>query len=297
MKGRILALLAASAATLIYGVNYTIAKDVMPTYVKPYGFIVLRVFGALILFWILGLFVKSEKIAKKDFIAVFFAALFGAALNMLTFFKGLSLTTPINASVIMVIGPIIVFILSVLFLKEKLILHRVVGVILGLLGALVLIVYGKSSSLNAPNIYLGNIYVLLNAIFYAVYLVIIKTLIDKYNPINLIKWVYLIGMLIVIPFGYQEVLAIEWSTMPLYIIYELLFVVVFTTFFAYLFNVLAMTKLKPTTVAAFIYLQPVVATIFALLLESDELNTIKLISSAIIFVGVYLVSKRAKQST
>jgi len=295
MKGRVLALLAAFSATLIYGVNYTIAKDVMPTYIKPYGFIILRVFGALILFWILGLFVKTEKIAKKDFITIFFAALFGAALNMLTFFKGLSLTTPINASVIMIIGPIIVFILSVVFLKEKLIKRRIIGIILGLIGALVLIIYGKSTSLNAPNIFLGNIYVFLHATFYAVYLIIIKTLINKYNPINLMKWVYLFGMIIVIPFGYHEFIAINWSAMPQFIIYKVLFVVIFTTFFTYLFNILAIAKLKPTTVASFIYLQPVVATVFSLILKSDELSTIKIISTVIIFLGVYLVSKPVKQ--
>ena len=297
MKGRILALIATSAATVIYGANYTIAKDVMPLYVKPFGFILLRVLGAFILFWILGFFVKKQKIATKDFITIFFAALCGAALNMLSFFKGLSLTTPISASVIMITGPIIVFILSALFLKEKMFKHRVIGVLIGLIGALILIVYGESTATNAPNIFLGNLYIFVNATIYAIYLIIIKKLIERYHPLVLIKWVYLFGLLIVIPFGYSEALEIEWSTMPVHIIYEVLFVVVFTTFFAYLFNVLALTKLKPTTISAFIYLQPVVATFFALLFESDELNVLKVTASTIIFVGVYLVSKRPKLTT
>lgn len=295
MNGRVLAFIAASVATLIYGANYTIAKDVMPAFVKPFGFIVLRVFGAMVLFWLLSLFVKREKIAKKDFIAIFFAAVFGAGFNMLTFFKGLNLTTPIDASVIMVLTPIIVFVLSILFLKERIISHRIAGVIIGLIGALVLIVYGTSTGLNAPNIFLGNIYVILNATFYGIYLIIIKKLMAKYHPINLIKWVYLFGLFIVLPFGFQEFSEINWTSMPNVIVYKVLYVVVFATFTVYLCNLIALTKLKATTVGAFIYLQPVAATIFALLLGSDKLNTVKLIASAIIFVGVYLVSKRSKE--
>lgn len=295
MKGRVLALLAAGAATLIYGANYTVAKDVMPFYIKPFGFIVVRVVGALILFWTFSLFVKSEKIEKKDFITLFIAALFGAGFNMLTFFKGLNLTTPIDASVIMVMTPVIVFVLSILFLKEKIIPHRVLGVVIGLIGAILLIVYGQSTGINATNVFLGNIYVFLNATFFGVYLIIIKGLLAKYHPINIMKWLYVFGFFIVIPFGFDEFMEIEWATMPSHIIYEVLFVVVFVTFLVYLFNLIALKKLKATTVAAFTYLQPVAATIFALLLESDTLDAMKLGASAIIFVGVYLVSKRPKE--
>jgi len=137
--------------------------------------------------------------------------------------------------------------------------------------------------------------VILNATFYAIYMIIIKGLLAKYHPINVIKWVYFLGLFIVIPFGFQEFLEIEWSVMPSHIIYKVLFVVVFATFFVYLFNLIALTKLKATTVGAFIYLQPVAATIFALLLESDKLSAMKLGASVIIFVGVYLVSKRPKE--
>ena len=146
MNTRKIALFAAFLATIVYGLNYTIAKDVMPNFVKPNGFILLRVLGALILFWIAGFFVKKEKIDRKDYITIFLAGLFGAGLNMLTFFIGLEKTTPINASVITVMVPIIVFVISVIFLKEQLIKHRVVGVIIGLTGAIVLIVYGHHTA-------------------------------------------------------------------------------------------------------------------------------------------------------
>ncbi|AOW21375.1 DMT family transporter [Urechidicola croceus] len=296
MKGRNLALLSAFCATLIYALNYSIAKDVMPLYIKPFGFIILRLSGALVLFWIASFFIKKEKIERKDFIPIFFAALFGAAFNMLTFFKGLSLTTPINAAVIMVTTPILVFILSLIFLQEKLIKRRIIGVVIGLIGAIILIYYGPKSAVNAPNIFLGNIYVFINASLYAFYMIIVKKLIGKYHPLTFVKWMYLFGLIIVIPFGYNELMEVEWNNMPINIYYAVLFVVIGTTFLTYLFNLLALTKLKPTTVSSFVYLQPVITTVFALLLKSDTLNIVKIVAAILIFLGVYLVSKPAKQN-
>lgn len=296
MNNRKAALFAAFFATIIYGLNYTIAKDVMPNFVKPNGFILLRVLGALILFWIAGFFVKKEKIDPKDFITIFFAGLFGAGLNMLTFFKGLNLTTPINASVITVMVPIIVFIISVIFLKEKLIKHRIVGVLVGLTGAIVLIVYGHQSAVNAPDIVTGNIFVFFNAIFYSLYLIIVKKLIGKYNPLTFVKWIYLCGFIIVFPFGFFDFIEIDWIAMPTNIWYSILFVVIGTTFLTYILNLFALTKLKPTTVSAFVYLQPVVATAFALLMKKDMLDVVKIIAVVFIFIGVYLVSKPPKSN-
>jgi len=288
------ALLAATVATLIYGLNYTIAKEAMPLYVKPNAFILLRVGGALVLFWIAGFFVKKEKIARRDFITIFFAGLFGAGLNMLSFFKGLNLTTPIEASVITVMTPIIVFVISLIFLKEKVVKHRLVGVFLGLLGALVLVVYGHSSEANAEAVFIGNLFVFLNAVFYSMYLVIVKKLIEKYNPLVFVKWIYFFGFLIVLPFAFSDFLEIKWATMPGNIWFSVLFVIIATTFFAYILNLIALRKLKATTVSSFIYLQPVVATVFALLTKSDTLDFIKTIAAIFIFIGVYLVSRPAK---
>ena len=144
MKGKTLALLAAFVVAVIYGLNYTIAKDVMPTYVKPFGFIVIRVTGTALLFWMVGLFTVKETIDRADYGRLILAALFGVCINMLAFFKGLSLTSPINASVIMVNTPILVLILSAIILKERITATKVFGILIGLSGAVLLIVYGKS---------------------------------------------------------------------------------------------------------------------------------------------------------
>ena len=289
MSKRTWALIAAMMVSLIYGVSYTIAKDVMPQYVKPFGFILVRVFGATILFWLVSFFGPKETIDKKDFPRIIVAALFGVAINMLTFFKGLSFTSPISASVIMVTTPIIVLILSAIVMKERMLKQRVFGIILGLLGTAFLILYGKSIE-NATNASLGNLLIFINASAYAFYLIIVKKLMDKYNAFTFVKWIYTFGLLMVLPFGWNEYREIQWQTMPTTILWEIGFVVLFTTFFTYLFNLVSMRELKPTTVAVFIYLQPLFATIFAISLGKDELTLVKILSAVLIFAGVYLVT-------
>ena len=293
MSKRNWALIAATMVSLIYGVSFTIAKDVMPTYIKPFGFILLRVFGAAILFWLFSFFGPTEKIQLKDFPRIIAAAFFGVALNMLTFFKGLSFTSPISAAVIMVTTPIIVLILSTIIMKEKMIKRKIFGILLGLFGTGFLILYGKSIG-NAANAPLGNLLVFINAVSYAFYLIVVKKLMDKYNAFTFVKWIYTFGLLMVLPFGWSEYQEIQWTTIPTYILLEIVFVVLFTTFFTYLFNLVSMRELKPTTVAVFIYLQPLFATIFAISLGKDELTLVKIVSAVLIFVGVYLVTLKKK---
>lgn len=291
MSKRTWALIAAMMVSLIYGVSFTIAKDVMPTYVKPFGFILIRVVGTTILFWIVSLFSPKEKIQFQDFPRIIAAAFFGVALNMLTFFKGLSFTSPISAAVIMVTTPIIVLILSAIIINEKIKLRRILGILLGLCGTGFLILYGKSIG-NATNASLGNSLVFINAVSYAFYLITVKKLMDKYNAFTFVKWIYTFGLLMVLPFGWTEYQEIQWATIPTHILWEIGFVVLFTTFFTYLFNLVSMRELKPTTVAVFIYLQPLFATVFAISLGKDELTLVKIVSAVLIFVGVYLVTNK-----
>jgi len=291
MSKRTLAIIGATFVALIYGTNFTVAKDVMPTYVKPYGFILIRALGAFILFWLLTFFGPKEKIALKDFPRIMAAALFGVAINQLAFFKGLSYTSPISASVIMVTAPILVLILSAILIKEKIELKKVIGIIIGLTGTSILILYGNEIQSN-PNSGFGNFLVFINASSYAVYLIIVKKLIAKYHAFTFIKWIYTFGLLFVIPFGYQEFNEINWQTIPMTIYFNIGFVVLFTTFLAYLINLLAMKELKPTTLSVFIYLQPLFASIIAISLQKDELNFIKIISAILIFAGVYLVTQK-----
>lgn len=297
MSKRNLALLGATIVSIIYGVTFTIAKDVMPKYVNAYGFILMRVGGSTILFWLVWLFtrmpekVRNERIDRADFPRIIWAAFFGVALNMLSFFKGLSLTSPISASVIMVSTPMIVLVLSAIIIKERMRKRMVFGIILGLIGTAFLILYGKSVG-NATNASLGNFLVFVNATSYGLYLVMVKKLMDKYNAFTFVKWIYLIGFIMVLPFGWSEFETVNWALMPMDIYWKIGFVVVFSTFLTYLLNLLSMRELKPTTVAVFVYLQPVFATVFAISLGKDELTLVKIVSAILIFTGVYLVTQK-----
>ena len=297
MNQRTFALIAVSIATLIYGVTYTIAKDVMPNYIKPYGFILLRVSSATLIFWTAGLFIKQQKIEKSDYKKILIASFFGITINMLAFFKGLSLTSPISASVMMVTSPIMVLIFSSILIRKPIGKQRILGVFIGLVGAIFLITLGNSSTENSTNSAFGNFLVFLNAASYGLYLVLAKDLVKKYNPIVFIKWLYLFGLIFVVPFGYSELTAVIWEEIPTNIYWNISFVLLFTTCITYLFNLYGLSKLKPTTVSVFIYLQPVIATIYALIVGSDSLNFVKLCATLLIFLGVYLVTKQVEKST
>ncbi len=220
MSKRTLALLAATIVSVIYGVTFTIAKDVMPQYIDAYGFIIIRVGGTTVLFWLVWLYTRlsrkgsKEKIDRADFPRIICSAFFGVALNMLSFFKGLSLTSPISASVLMVSTPLIVLVLSAIILKERMRKQMVFGIILGMIGTAFLILYGKSVG-NATNASLGNFLVFVNATSYGLYLVMVKKLMDKYNAFTFVKWIYLIGFIMVLPFGWNQIEAVNWALMPM----------------------------------------------------------------------------------
>lgn len=291
MSKRNVALFGATIVSAIYGVTFTIAKDVMPEYIDAYGFILLRVSGTMLLFWLSWFFMPKEKIAIKDFPRIIAAAFFGVAFNMLTFFKGLSLTSPISASVIMVTTPMIVLVLSAIIMQERMQKRMVTGIILGLVGTAFLILYGRSIG-TASNASLGNILVFVNAVSYGFYLITVKKLMDKYNAFTFVKWIYLFGFLMVLPFGWSQFEAVNWAIVPMHIYWKIGFVVVISTFITYLLNLLTMKELKPTTVAVFIYLQPFFATVFAIGLGKDDLSVVKIISAILIFVGVYMVTQK-----
>ncbi|MEO1484490.1 MAG: DMT family transporter [Bacteroidota bacterium] len=294
MSKRNLAILAAIGATLIYGVNHTIAKGVMPHYVKPFGFIFLRVVGASFLFWICSFFGPKEHIEKKHWPRIILCAILGMVINMLSFFKGLQLSTPINSAVLVTISPIIVVALSAIFLRERIKFLKGFGIFLGFVGALALILFGAEVRGDAPNIPLGNILFVINATAYGTYLIVVKTLIERYHPFTLMKWLFTIAVFINLPITLPEFLEIEWSTMPLWAYFSVIFVVVGTTFMTYLFNVFALTQLKASTVGAFIYLQPLFGILFAVFSGKDQITAVKLIATGLVLLGVYLASKKPK---
>ena len=265
----------------------------MPHYVGAFGFIFLRTGGAALLFWISSLFIKAEKIEKKDWKSLVLAAILGASINMLSFFKGLELSTPINSSILVTITPIIVVIFSGIFLKERIHITKVMGIAMGLVGAIGLVIYGKEIRVDAPNIPLGNTLFIVNATAYGLYLIVIKKIMEKYQPITVLKWVFTIAFIVNIPITYTSFSQINWE-MPPSIMASVIFVILGTTYMTYLFNGFALTKLKASTVSAFVYVQPLIGIIVAILSGQDQLNFTKVAAGTLVLSGVYFASKKQK---
>ena len=259
---------------------------------QPFGFIILRVLGAASLFWLFSFFGPKEKIEKKDYLRMLICAILGMGINMLVFFKGLSLSTPINSSVLVTTTPIIVLILSAVLIKEKISQRKIVGIAIGLLGALGLILFSNEVRQDAKNIPLGNFLILLNSVFYGSYLIGAKTLIAKYHPFTFMKWLFTLGILICLPFGYKEFMEIDFINLPFEAIWRIAFVVVGTTFCTYLFNIFALTQLKASTLSAFVYIQPLIGIIYAISTGQDTLTTLKIVAASLVLLGVYLASRK-----
>ena len=279
---------------LIYALNYSIAKDVMPDYIEPSGFILLRVIGGSLLFFFTYLFFVKEKVKKQDVFRLMLCGLFGVAINQLFFFEGLNLTTPINAAIIMTISPVLVIIISAILIKEKITIRKIIGIFLGIIGACVLILNSGDISFE-NNFFVGNILVLINATSYAVYLVLVKTLMKRYNPITVMFYVFIFGLIFVLPFGIDEIQKIELVTFTTEIYLKICFVVICTTFIAYMFNAFALKSLNPSVVSVYIYLQPLLASLIAIALNSDSLSLVKILSAIFIFSAVFLVSIPSKK--
>jgi len=283
---------------VFYAVNYIIAKGIMPTYIEPSGFIFYRVFGATVLFWFVHRFISKEKIDRKDIPMFIGAAVFGVAMNQLLFFNGLSLTSPVNASVIMTSNPVLVLLASAIILKESILKTRVFGIGLALIGALGLIalpiLLGYSDKEWTEGDPIGDAMILGNALSYGIYLVMVKPLMAKYEAMTVIKWVFTFGCILVFPFGISQAMEVDWVSMPTNIFLGVIFVVVCVTFLAYFLNVFAMKTLSPSVVSSYIYLQPVLAGSLSVMLGYEELHWIKILAAAFIFSGVYLVSIRKK---
>lgn len=286
--------LALFLANLIYALTFTLAKDIMPGTVSPMGLILIRITGAMILFHIVHRIWIKEKVKRSDYGILFLCGLFGVALNMTFFLKGLNYTTPIHAAVTMTSAPIIIFILAIIFHGERKLPRRIFGVALGASGALILAIYGREFETGNPKLALGNLFVFINAVSYAIYLTLVKPLMTKYHFLTLTKWIFSVGFILVLPFGIDDVQQVKWDEISNIIWAEIGFVVVGTSFLAYLCNIYALKRLRASTVGFYIYLQPVLATVIALLLGSDKLDPVKISASIIIFIGVYLVGRRTK---
>ena len=283
-------------AQVIYALNYSIAKDLMPDHIKPLGLVMLRIIGACILFWTVAVFTKKESLAKGDLKKMMLLAIFGVAVNQAFFIYGLSLTKPINSAIIMISNPIAVMLFTIFVFKEKITALKLTGLAFGVIGALTLLLFKGSFALGSETI-AGDLMTLVNSLSWAVFVVMAKPYMIKYHTVTVMKWIFLFGGLYMLPFGLPDLLEVEWHVLTSDIILAMVFVVVATTFLAYLLNTYALKALSSSVVSMYIYFQPFLATIIAVMLGKDEITLIKVVSAVLIISGVYLASRKTVVET
>ncbi|MGK0364130.1 MAG: drug/metabolite transporter (DMT)-like permease [Saprospiraceae bacterium] len=282
--------LAMLTVALIYGANYSIAKVVLDDgYIQPNGFILLRALVASSILFVLHRIFVNEKIEKKDYGRLILCGIFGAGINMMFFFMGLKATTPINASLIMTMTPILVLLTSAFLIKEKITSRKLLGIVLGGIGTVILTIYGKKFAYTTA---IGDLYVLINALSYGVYIVLVKKLMAKYHPMTVIMWVMFFGFFIVLPFGGPELLAADFASFPPKVWYAIFYVLIGATVLTYTLNATALRTVNPSVVSIYIYLQPLTAAIISLFWGTEVLTIEKIIAGTLIFIGVFLVSRK-----
>ena len=279
------------AANLIYGLNYSIAKSIMPDHIKPFALVSLRSIITAGLFWMTSLFMPKEPVKGKDLLFLFGVSFFGVVINQTLFLVGLNLTSPINSSIILSTNPIFAFVFAALILKERISFLKGSGLAIGLSGVLLLILQNGTPDLKSST-FLGDVFTLVNTISWAFYTVIIKRMLEKYHPVTVMKWTFFFGMFTTIPMGYNQWSTMDWSSIPLNAWLGIGFVVIFATYLGYLLISFGLRRLSPTVVSTYTYTQPVIAAYLASVLGQDHIDLVMVVSALLIFGGVFVVSRQ-----
>lgn len=292
MKNTTKAHLALLGTNIFFAINYTVVKHLINNgLVKPFGLNIIRVGVSVLLLWAMFFFrpVKTV-IQRKDYKRFFLCALTGIAINQLLFIKGLSLTYSIHASLLMLTTPILITIIAAWVLKERLNNFKIAGLALGIAGAAVLVV-AKENNGNGADVLLGDIFIILNAVFYTFYFILVKPLMKEYDPVTVIRIIFTIGFFLMLPFCWREFTEVPWKIYSAADYFNLGLVVIGGTFLAYLLNVYGIKILGASVAGTYIYSQPVFAAIIAMIVLGEELTLYKIVAAGLIAAGVYLANK------
>jgi drug/metabolite transporter (DMT)-like permease len=275
---------------LFFAVNYSFIKLISPALIKPFGLNVYRVGISLILFWMVWMFGKTAPgIKRKDIGRFILCGLTGIAINQMLFIKGLTMTSTVHASLLMLTTPLLITVFAFVILKEAVTLLKIAGLIMGVSGAALLIM-AKESEVHASNYLFGDLLIFLNAISYSIYFILVKPLMQTYSPLHVVRWVFTLGFFMILLFGWFEADSVAFEQFkPNHFIY-LAFIVLTGTFLAYYFTAYGLQHLGAGKTGAYIYTQPVFAFLFAAILLSETLSIQKIIAACLIFTGVYLVT-------
>jgi drug/metabolite transporter (DMT)-like permease len=287
--------LALLAANIIYGVNYSVAKAIMPDFIKPLALVSLRSLFTAGLFWITALFMPKEHVSRKDLFYLFGCSFFGVVINQILFLAGLNLTSPINSSIIISTNPIFAFVFAALILKERITILKGSGLAIGLSGVLLLILQNGTPDIGSAT-FLGDVITLINTISWAFYTIIIKRMLEKYHPVTVMKWTFFFGMFTTIPAGYGQWSSMDWSLITLNAWLGIGFIVVFATFLGYLLISFGLRRLSPTIVSTYTYTQPIIAAYIASIMGQDHIDLVMVVSAFLIFTGVFVVSRQKQKN-
>jgi len=278
-------------AYVIFGLSAPIGKSaMMPGGIDPFSLVFFRMAGAALLFWTASLFSPREKVAKKDLFLLLGAALFGIVINQFSFIMGLSKTSPVDVSLIATLGPIITMLVSAAYLKEPITLKKVLGVLVGAYGVLLLILTG-AQLLDGESNLTGNMLCLLSSLSFAIYLTVFRDLIRRYSSITLMKWMFLYAALISFPICYEKVQIIDYNSLSANIYLSIIFVVCCATFISYMLLPLGQKTLRPTIVSMYNYLQPMVSSVVAVAMGLDVFGWEKAAAAVLVFFGVFIVTQ------
>lgn len=276
-------------AEFMWGVSAPLGKMILTGGMTPLLLTDCRMIGAAVLFWIISLFSKNEKVSPKDLLNMFFASLFGIVINQCCFLWGLSLTSPVNASIITTSLPILTMVLAAIVLHEPVTKLKVGGVFLGAIGALILIIGSSSGETGGASA--GDLLVICAQLSFSCYLVFFKKLIGKYSPVTLMKWMFTYASICVIPFTYGEWINMDWGSAPSIVIWGAIAFVVGPTFLSYLLLPLGQKNLRPTVTAMYNYVQPIVASLVAVWAGIGKFTIANGIAIVLVFTGVFLVTR------
>ena len=287
--------LALVTTTLIFGLAYGIVKSLMPGAVSPMQLIFIRMLGGVIIFWLFQNLFVPEKVDKKDLIILALCGMFGFALNQAFFYLGLNLTSPVDASLIHVLNPVMVMVFSTLILGEAITWKRSAGIALGATGVGILVLQGKHVSFSGTDA-LGNFLIFLNVVFYALYLVLIKPMVAKYHTTTVLKWVSFFGFLFVLPFTARPMMQIHLNSITPMAWLSIAYIIILNTFVAYLLINFALKSLTATVVSYYSYLQPFIAAVLSVAIGMGGITWPKILAALLIFTGVYMVNRPQRQT-
>lgn len=281
-------------ANVMWGLMSPIAKVVLlGGIVNSFVLAGLRIFGAMVLFWLVSFFQKPEHVHHKDLLALFGASLLAIVFNQGSFIFGVGLTSPVNASIITTSMPLLAMVLAAFILKEPVTGKKVLGIAVGAAGALLLIVGGTGGDATGqagPYAVWGDLLVLSAQFCYALYIVLYKDFVSKYSLVTIMKWMFTYAFVCMLPFSYHSLLSTDWAALTPSAWADIAFVVVAGTFLSYLLVVVGQKTLRPTVAGMYNYVQPVVASILAVCWGMESFSWGKAVSVVLIFLGVYLVT-------